>query len=104
MGRTWLQSPTAIVDPNASGATPELAYVVVFVSLPYHYITGDFRLPPSSQTLNAASHTAIIPSRIRHASSPRPAIFLPLSRSSHVPSQTFASTLRSSASSVFFSL
>src|SRR5207302_6985520 len=35
---------------------------------PQHYIIDDFRSPPCSHTLKAASHTAIIPSRILHTS------------------------------------
>ena len=43
--------------------------------------------PPSSQTLKAASHIAILPSRMVHDSAPRPRILLPVSASSQVPSQ-----------------
>ena len=43
-------------------------------------------LPPSL-VLKAASHTAILPSRIIQISTPRPAILAPVTRSSHSPSQ-----------------
>lgn len=50
-------------------------------------VIGVIGLPPSSHTLKAASHSAILSPFMVHDSAPRPRIFLPVAASSQVPSQ-----------------